>query len=459
MVFAGPGNNGGDGLALARLLSVSGYTVEVYYVSTGRKESEDFIINRGRLEKSSVCPVTEINDDNGFPLTMGDDVIIDAILGTGLSGKTEGLAASVIRMINDSGCEIVSVDIPSGMQGEDIGSAPGNAVVKAAYTLTFQFPKLSFMFHDGYKFAGEWFILPIGLHHEIISRTETPYHFLEQGDIVPLIRNRKKFDHKGTYGHGLLVAGSFNKAGAAVLAARAALRTGAGLITCHVPAGCVPVIQTAIPEAMVQADNNDHLFTSVTDFSHYSALAVGPGIGTSPETYAGFMELIKAASQPLVIDADGLNILGMNKDWISLLRPGTILTPHPKEFERLAGTSSSDFERLQKQISFSVKQQIIIVLKGAHSSISLPDGAVYFNSTGNPGMATAGSGDVLTGIILSLLSQGYEPAAAAIAGVYIHGLAGDIAKESMAMESIMATDITENISNVFRMLKGLETKK
>ena len=453
IVFAGPGNNGGDGLALGRMLAVTGYRVEIYYVCITDKESGDWKVNYERIRNSDSCAFFRIESADQFPLLLSDDVIVDAIFGSGLNHLPDGLAASVIAKINDSGCEVISIDIPSGMQGEDItGSETGNTV-KASVTLSFQFPKLSFMFADSYPYTGDWFILPIGLHPEAIARTETPYNYYTESDILPLLRKRGKFDHKGTYGHGLLVAGSSAKAGAAVLAAKAALRTGAGLVTCHLPSSCGHVIQTALPEAMISKDKNGEIITEAPDTENYSAVAFGPGAGTERETAVAFHSLIKSCSRPLVIDADGLNILAAENKWLSQLKKGTILTPHPGEFERIAGRSSRGYERLQLQVSLSVRHEIIIVLKGAHTSVTTPEGKVYFNSTGNPGMATAGSGDVLTGIILSLLAQGYKPANAAVLGVYLHGLAGDIAVKNIAPESLIASDLTDNLSRAYNYLR------
>ena len=453
MIFAGPGNNGGDGLVLARLLADSGYRAEVHYVSFSKSESDDWKISRDRLKNISACGFFTLKNIDDFPLTDADDIIVDAIFGSGLSRPAEGLAASVIMKINSTGREVIAIDIPSGMPGEDPVQVDSENIIKASHTLSFQFPKLSFMFPSGYQFTGEWHILPIGLHQGIIKEIVTPYHYTEKADIIPLLKPRSKFDHKGIYGHGLLVAGSRNKAGAAVLGARAALRTGIGLLTCHVPDACCSVIQTSIPEAMVRSDINETRITSVNEPDDFSAVGAGPGIGTSEETAKCIRKLLEECSKPMVLDADALNILSLHKDWLSLLRPGTILTPHPREFERIAGKSADYFERLKMQISFSEKHQCVVILKGANTSITIPGGDVYFNSTGNPGMAKGGSGDVLTGIILSLLAQGYAAADAAITGVFIHGMAGDFALKKLSIESILATDITECISNAYLELE------
>jgi NAD(P)H-hydrate epimerase len=276
---------------------------------------------------------------------------------------------------------------------------------------------------------------------------------LEKSDVASLLKQRNKFDHKGKFGHGLLVSGSTGKMGAAVLGAMAALRSGIGLITCHIPSGGLLILQSALPEAMVDPDPNEKYFSEIGSTDFFSAVGIGPGIGTEAESQRAFHKLLEECSKPMVIDADGLNILSLNKDWLPLIREGTIITPHPKEFERLAGKSENSFERLSKQIEFSRVNGCIVILKGAHTSITTPEGKVFFNCTGNPGMAKAGSGDTLTGILLSLLSQGYNPEEAAILGVYLHGLSGDIALEELSIESIIATDIIKSISQAFNRLR------
>ena len=339
--------------------------------------------------------------------------------------------------------------MPSGLfAGENSANDPEN-IVKADYTLSFQFPKLSFLFAENYCYTGEWHLLPIGLHPTCIQDITTPYYYIENKEVRPLLKKRVKFDHKGNFGHALLLAGSKGKMGAAVLSAKAALRTGAGLITCHLPGDGRNVIHAAVSEAMVSSDENNEIISSLPDLTLYNSIGIGPGIGTAEATENILKKILSDFVKPVVIDADAINILGKNKNYLDLIPAGSILTPHPKEFERIAGVTDNTYDRLLAQISFSEEYNCIIVLKGAYTSVSLPDGKVYFNSTGNPGMATAGSGDVLTGMILSLLAQGYSPENASIAGVFIHGLAGDIAAEKSCHESLIASDIIDNISNAF----------
>lgn len=454
IVFAGPGNNGGDGLALARLLSSNRFIAEVFYVKISDKTSEDWNSNYQRLGKETTVMFNTIENIDQFPFVSSDDIIVDAIFGSGLKGTAEGLTGQVIRKINKTGSVVVSIDIPSGLFGEDNSTNDPDAIVCADFTLSFEFPKLCFMFGENARFVGEWRVLPIELDCRAIRATYTPYFLLEDNYINPLLKKREKFDHKGKYGHGLLVAGSFGKIGAAILGAKAALRTGIGLITCHVPGCGYQVIQTSIPEAMVRVDKNEMFSSAIDDVGSFDAIGIGPGIGTDPETQKALHSLLLNVGKPMVIDADGINILGANKEWLSELPSGTILTPHVKEFERIAGKTENSFSRLEKQVEFAAKYNCIVVLKGAYSSVATPGGRVFFNSTGNPGMATGGSGDVLTGIVLSLLSQGYTAENASVTGVYLHGLAGDTAAAKLGYESIIASDIIDNIGNAFLKIKN-----
>jgi hydroxyethylthiazole kinase-like uncharacterized protein yjeF len=453
-IFVGPGNNGGDGLALSRMLASNRYDTEVHYVDFTEKTSGDWKINLARLKTETNVAVNYLTVVGQLPVISSRDIIIDAIFGTGLTRPVEGLAGEVIKYINRSDATVISIDIPSGLFCEDNTLNNYEYVISADYTLSFHFPKLSFMFAENAYYLGEWVVLPIGLDDNAIRNTFSPYKLLENSSVERLLKTRKKFDHKGTFGHGLLFSGSIGKMGAAVLGARAALRTGLGLITCHVPVSGVIIVQSAVPEAMVQPDRNERHISEIANTDAFTAVGIGPGIGTEPECQRVLHRLLEESRKPVVIDADALNILSLNKEWLSLIPEGAILTPHPKEFERLAGESENSFHRLNKQIEFSKEHKCIIVLKGAHTSVSTPEGNVFFNSTGNPGMATAGSGDVLTGIILSLLAQDYSPENAAITGVYLHGMAGDIAAEESCFESIIATDIINCIGKAFNRIRG-----
>ena len=452
-VFIGPGNNGGDGLAIARQLFDSNFTVQIYLVKITDNLSKDSEINLIRLKEKKKIVVNVIKSKSDFPEIDINDIIVDGLFGSGLTRKLDGLAKEIVQYINKSKAKIISIDIPSGLFGENNGENDKDAIIKAKQTLSFQMPKLSFLFSDNEKFVGNWEILPIGLNQEFIDSLDSDYYFTTNNSIKKYIIDRKKFSHKGTYGHVLMVSGSYGKMGAAILASKACLRTGSGLVSVHIPKAGYQIIQTALPEAMVSIDWSDIIISNVPNVENYTAIGVGPGIGTKQNTKKALTDLFEKVKTPMVIDADGLNILSENKELISKIPKNSILTPHPKEFERLIGTFPDDYTRMQQQITFAVNNQLYIVLKGAHTSIACPDGKIYFNSTGNPGMATAGSGDVLTGMILSLLGQGYHSKDAAIFAVYLHGLAGDIAAQKSGKEALIASDIIENIGNAYSKIR------
>ncbi len=450
-VFAGPGNNGGDGLVIARLLHSKGYQVRVYIVKFTDKFSIDFQINLQRLNDLDDVALFELTGNEPLPEITREDVVIDAIFGSGLSKPVTGFVGDVIRKINHAEAVVIAVDMPSGLFSDECSVDKNGAIVEADYTLSFQFPKLAFLFPENEKFVGEWHILPIGLMNEFVDKADVKNFFVHRVDAAMIQKPRSKFAHKGNFGHALLIAGSFGKMGAAVLSSQAALRAGAGLVTAHIPLKGYAIIQTAAPEVMVSIDENDLVFSKLPEMGMFNAVAIGPGIGTDKVTQNALKLLIQNVSSPILLDADAINILAENKTWIPFLPQNSILTPHPKEFERLAGKSSNNFERNRLQVEFSVKNQVFIVLKGAHTCISTPKGNCWFNSTGNPGMATAGSGDVLTGIILGLLAQQYSPANACILGVYLHGLAGDLAAKRMSQEAMIAGDLISHLGKAFRL--------
>jgi len=451
-VFCGPGNNGGDGLVIARLLAQKDYDVDVIIVRFTENGSDDFDANLKRLEGIDILSLTEIREGDTLPEISTNDFVIDAIFGSGLSRPVAGFVAELIKQINTSGAITISIDTPSGLFSDENSSEKKGAIIEADYTLSFQFPKYAFLFPENDKYVGRWFVLPIGLMQEFTDLLEVENFLVEKWDAIQLLKPRNKFDHKGTFGHALLIAGSFGKMGAATMAAKAALRSGAGLVSAHVPQSGYPIIQTAVPECMVSIDENDKVFSKPPELGLYNAIAIGPGLGTAKASQNALKLLIQNANVPIVFDADAINILGENKTWISFIPAGSIFTPHPKEFERLAGKSSNNFERNKMQREFSIKNRVYIVLKGAHTCISTPDGLCFFNSTGNPGMATGGSGDVLTGIIVGLLAQGYHPKEACILGVYLHGSAGDVSAKEKSMQAMIAGDIIENLGKAFRKL-------
>jgi len=361
----------------------------------------------------------------------------------------------LVEHINHSDAVTISIDVPSGLFCDSTTAAVQNPVViHADYTLTFAPPKLAFFFPENDKFIGKWHLLDIGIMKDYIDNADTSNFFIEKDDCLKILKRRHKFSHKGNYGHALLISGSSGKMGAAVLSARACLRSGPGLVTVHVPGSGNTILQSAVPEAMLHLDPNDSIISGLTDLSPYSSIAVGPGIGTLDQTQIALKLLIQNSAIPLIFDADAINILGENKTWLSFVPKESVFTPHPKEFERLAGKSLNDFERNRKQREFSMKYGVYVVLKGAHTAISTPGGQCFFNSTGNPGMATGGSGDVLTGIIAGIKAQGYSSLSSCLLGVYIHGLAGDLAAEKLGYESLTASDIIDHLGISFISLYG-----
>ena len=447
-IFCGIGNNGGDGLALARMLYFSGIIPQVFVVRYSDKMSRDCEINFIRLKEETEVPMYDIFSEDDFPQIYDNDIIIDAIFGSGLNRPIEGFTAELIKYINKSNAIKIAIDIPSGLMAVSSQQSTVNGqqpIAKVDYTLTFQFPKLAFMFPEYDAFVGKWEVLDIKLHKDFIDNVETLNFYTTEDVVKPIIRKRTKFSHKGTYGHALLVAGSSGKTGAALLAAEACMRTGVGLLTAHLPKDALLPMQVYLPEAMTSIDKSSTHCTEINDILPYTAIGVGPGIGKNEDTVTLLKKIIQEATQSLVLDADALNIIADNPTWLSFLPDNTILTPHPKEFDRMFGMTNNSFERLELQRKMSVVHNIIIVQKGAHTAITFPNGTCFFNSTGNPGMATAGSGDVLTGMILSLLAQRYTPQEAALLGVYIHGHAGDIAAQELGMESMIARDIIGNL--------------
>ncbi|MDR2145266.1 MAG: NAD(P)H-hydrate dehydratase [Tannerella sp.] len=455
-VFAGQGNNGADALAISRLLAEKGYSVFTYLFNPGNRLSPDCEINKGRLRETGNRKFTEIVKGMQFapPVLTRQDIVIDGLFGSGLNRPLEGGFAGIVDYINASESTVVSIDIPSGLFGEDNRENNPQYIIQADLTLTFEFPKLSFLLSENADFVGEWKVLPIGLHPDALKNTKSNYGLITEEDIAGLLRPRDRFSHKGDYGHALLMAGGAGKTGAAVLAATGCLRSGAGLLTVHVPHRAETILQVSLPEAMSSLDANRDCITEVPDISRYDAIGIGPGIGTDARTVSAFERLLERIdNKPLVVDADALNIISQKTELLKILPEGTILTPHAKEFDRIAGDSENEYERIQKARSIANEQKICIVLKGAYTAVCIPSGKVFFNTSGNPGMATAGSGDVLTGVLLGLLAQGYDFEAAAVMGVYIHGLAGDLAVKKLSQESLLAGDIAAMLGKAFLQLK------
>jgi ADP-dependent NAD(P)H-hydrate dehydratase / NAD(P)H-hydrate epimerase len=448
-VFCGPGNNGGDGLAIARMLSKANYTVSVAISEDEIKYSPDFKINLDRLKEMGLTIVSLPESLNWTP--ENDDIVVDSLFGSGLAKPLNGFLDEVINFINQLKSIVISIDIPSGLFA-DLPVGKNDPVIHADYTLSFQFPKTALFFSENEIFTGEWIILPIGLHANFIQEETTNNFFIDRYDIAELLKPRSKFSHKGTFGHALLISGSLGKMGAAVLASMAVLRAGAGLLTTHIPRCGYEIIQTSVPEAMASIDANTNECSGIPFLGTYSAIGIGPGLGKSKEASDTLKLLLQETKVPLVLDADALNILSENKTWQAFVPAGSILTPHPGEFERLAGKSNNGFERIQLLREYCTRNKVFMVLKGAYTITCTPGGNCYFNSTGNPGMATGGSGDVLTGIILGLMAQQYSPLEASLAAVYLHGLAGDLAAAELGMESMLASDILQQLGKAFQQV-------
>jgi hydroxyethylthiazole kinase-like uncharacterized protein yjeF len=450
-IFCGPGNNGGDGLAVARLLYDKFYPVKVVFCVIGKNTSTDFSINRERLPTVIQQNLVSLEKGDPFPSIPTNSIIIDGIFGSGLSRPVEGYWGDLIGHINNLSNKVVSIDIPSGMFADN--HSTGN-IIQADHTLSFELPKLGFFFSENSPYTGQWNFRSIGLSPSYLKSEPTNNFYTVPDDVRSLLKKPGKFDHKGTYGHALLIMGSFGKIGAATLAAKACLRTGCGLVTVHLPGCGYEIMQTSVPEIMVSIDSADHSFENAPEIAPFSSVGMGCGLGTAPATAKALHNIIKKSKHPILLDADALNILSEHKHWLKALPENSILTPHPGEFRRLFGDSANDFERNKLQRELAQKYKVIILLKGAHTCIADPKGNCYFNSTGNPGMATAGSGDVLSGMITSLLAQNYTPLSAAILGVYLHGLAGDLASEANGEESLIASDIIFAIGQAYKKLKN-----
>lgn len=443
-IFCGMGNNGGDGLVLARLLATQDIYAQVFILHVSENFSHDCEVNYERLKAIPEVPMYGVFSKDDFPNIDDNDIIIDALFGSGLNRPLDGVAAELVNHINDNHAVRIAIDIASGLNGDAIGD-PNNPIIRADYTLSMQFPKMAFLYPENEPYVGDWHVLDIKIHPEYIDKVETANFYTTEDVVKPLIHKRGKHSHKGTYGHALLIAGSTGKTGAALLASESCMRSGVGLLTTHLPKSAMLPLQIYLPEAMISVDKSDDCFSKLPDLEPYTAIGAGPGLGKDSKTETALKHLIQEARVPMVLDADALNIIAENKTWLSFLPERTIITPHPKEFERLFGKTDNSMQRLELQREMSVKHNIIIVLKGANTAITFPNGTCFFNSTGNPGMATAGSGDVLTGIILSLLAQRYTPEEAALLGVFMHGKAGDKAAENIGMESMIASDITKLI--------------
>ncbi len=455
VVFSGPGNNGGDGLAISRQLLLHGYQdVRTFLFNTSGTLSHACAENAERLRE--VCAADkffEITSQFEAPECTERTLIVDALFGTGLNKPLAGGFAALAQFINGTGAEVVSIDIPSGLMCEDNSGNAAASIVRAAHTLTFHAPKLAFLLPDSAVFAGQVHLLDIGLSAEKTASLSSPFSLTESEEMRPLLRPRPAFGHKGTFGHALLVAGSRGMAGAAVLVAKACLRGGAGKVTVHT-AGCnSDIIQSTVPCAILHADADSDAVTAALPAASYDSIGVGPGIGQGKRTAHALMDMLRQASAPLVLDADALNILASQRGWLSQVPPQSVLTPHPAEMRRLSPCNESAYCLLHEAMATARNHRVYVVLKGHFTAICTPEGAVHFNPTGNAGMATAGSGDVLTGLLTALLAQGYAPLDACRLGVFLHGLAGDLAAADLTEDCLTAEDIIAYLPKAFKKLR------
>ena len=448
VVFCGKGNNGGDGLAIARMLTGHGIEVSVYILEFGHLGTVDFQSNLARLHELPLSP-RFISSEELIPEIPNDPVVIDALLGTGLNRRVEGLTESVVHRINSSENEVISIDIPSGLSADK--SSAGNTVIRATHTLAFQCLKPAFMVAENQQHTGEVHILDIGLHPQFEPAGD-PYLLVNEALVRSIFKPRPSFSHKGTFGHALLCVGSYGKMGAGILAAKACLRAGVGLLSVHIPNCGYTIIQSAVPEAMAIADLNDHHLATAPPVDRYQAIGIGPGIDTDDDTKKMLQSIMSNTQPPVILDADALNILSKDRSLLKLIEGKSILTPHPKEFERLFGESTDDFSRLELLKAKAIEYNAIILLKGRYSCVASPEGKLYFNSSGNPGMATGGSGDVLTGMLTAFVAQGYQHLEATLLAMYLHGIAGDLAANKYSQEAMIAGDIIESIPEAFKAL-------
>jgi NAD(P)H-hydrate epimerase len=452
-IYCGMGNNGGDGMAIGRLLIERGFNAKIFVIHSGKNFSNDAQRNYELLKTKFNEAVIDVQSADHLPQGKQNVTAIDAIFGSGLNKPAEGLAGKTIDFINDNYSLIISIDVPSGLF-IDKSSVSNQSIIRSTLTFSLQLPKLAYMLPENKNYIRDFELVDIGLSEEGIESLATNNYYITKAYIKTLFKKRNKFDHKGTFGHALLLAGSRGKAGAAVISAGACLRSGAGLLTVRSTNDVTSALLQHFPEAMSERDDNENYISEIQNPEKFDAIGFGPGVGTEKDTEQALKKLLQYYSGRLVIDADGLNILSENKTWLEFLPPSTILTPHPKEFERLAGKSSDDFDRLQTLRNFSLKYRCIVVLKGAHSATAMPDGNIFFNSSGNPGLAKGGSGDALTGIILGLLARGYNAPQAAIIGAFVHGYSADLCHKKMSEESILATDLICMLPKAFKKLEN-----
>ncbi|MEW7278134.1 NAD(P)H-hydrate dehydratase [Aquimarina sp. 2201CG1-2-11] len=441
-VFCGIGNNGGDGLVVSRLLVEHGYNVKTYIVNFSENRSSDFLVNYDRLKEIDKTWPIQIKSEEDFPQLQQQDIVLDAIFGIGLNRPIVPWVISLIKHINATRVFKISIDIPSGLYADKAPDDP-EGVIFANVTVTFQLPKLAFFLPQTGMYSQDLQVIDIGLDRDFLNKTPGFATLIGKNEVLPIYKPRHKYSHKGTYGHSVIIGGSYGKIGSVILASKGALRIGAGLVTSYIPECGYDAMQSTLPEAMVITDGDDELEEITLDFTP-SVIGIGIGLGTHDKTVNALKEFLSENKLPLVIDADGINVLAEHNDMLAHLPKLTVLTPHPKELDRLIGPWQDDFDKIHKTKEFSKSHDCIVVIKGANS-ITVYGDQLYVNTTGNPGMATAGSGDVLMGMITGLISQGYDPLQAAVFGVYLHGKAGDIAVHKTSFEGLVSSDIIDHI--------------
>lgn len=446
-VFCGVGNNGGDGLAVARMLHTCGCKVHVYEVAFSNQKSPDYQANELLLNESGIDKYVLVEHET-FPIIEKNDLVIDAIFGIGLTREPAEWVQQIIHLINKCSNTVVAIDVPSGMFSDQ----PTTLAVQADVVLTFETPKLAFFLSDNQKYVRSFELLNIDWDQDALNEAISLISYNDLRSIKALYLPVPRFAHKGTQGHALIIGGSYGKMGAVVLASKATLRAGCGLSTVFIPKCGYEILQSTVPEVMVLTDDEDQQISTIRLDFIPKAIGIGMGMGQKAETVTAFEHFLKHNSVPLVIDADGLNILASSPELHQYIPNGSILTPHPKELERLIGKWTNDFEKLEKAKAFSKTYHVIMVLKDAYTFI-IDGESLYINSSGNQALATGGSGDVLLGIITGLRAQGYKALAAAQMGVFLHGRTAELAMEDMTYESFIASDILHYLRNAFRELQ------
>ena len=446
-IFCGIGNNGGDGLVLGRLLIENGYNVTIYVANFTDKRSKCFLVNYDKVKNITKKWPILMTSEADFPEIHKDDIIIDAIFGIGLNRAPERWVKKLIQYLNKNKAFTLSIDMPSGMYANQ-ALEDADAVITSNHTLAFQTPKFSFFLPETARFVPFFEVLDIGLDPEYIYTTEPYAQVISKPEAQQLYKPRDRFSYKGTHGHTLVVAGSYGKMGAAVLSTKASLKIGSGIVTTFIPKAGYTILQTSVPEAMVLTDDNENVLSSINYNFNPQCIAVGPGIGTSEQTVNAIKELFKRSKSPIVIDADGLNCIAEDKSLLKLIPKQSILTPHKGELERLIGTWKNDYDKIKKVKAFAKKYEVVVVIKETFTIVVF-ENKLYINTSGNQALATAGSGDVLTGIIAGLVSQGYDSLLASVLGVYLHGSAGVLASKQMGYEGVIASDIIDFIPDSY----------